>query len=116
CSVHALDTANGRSLWNWECELKTDLAGERGMMNRGVALLGNKVYVATSDARLIALDAATGGQAWEATVEEDFLVYYITGAPLAYRDLVVTGISTRQVGRGLLAAFDAETGVERWRF
>lgn len=116
CSVSALNAVNGREIWSWSCESLTDLAGESGVVNRGVALLGDNVFVATRDARLFALDATTGRELWEATVEEDYGIYYITGAPVAYKDLVVTGISTREVGRGLLAAFDAQTGEERWRF
>ncbi len=116
CSVSALDAATGRAIWTWHCNLLTDIAGENGSNNRGVALLDDKVFVATSDARLFALDSATGKEVWVATVESDFVTYYITGAPLAFRDVVVTGTSTRDVGRGVLAAFDARTGAERWRF
>jgi alcohol dehydrogenase (cytochrome c) len=112
----ALDAATGRTLWTWRCEMLTTLSGETGVINRGVALLDDKVFYAAPDARLFAIDAATGKQAWVATVEPDFKTYYITGAPLAFRDIVVTGTSTRQVGRGVLAAFDAKTGAERWRF
>src|SRR6185436_12307577 len=84
--------------------------------NRGVALLDDKVFVATLDARLVALSMATGTVQWKAEVATDLERYFITGAPLAYRDLVVTGVSNRRGGRGFIAAYDAKTGKPRWRF
>lgn len=117
CSVRALDAATGRNLWTWTCRLLSDKAGDHTSTNtRGVALLNDKVYTSTWDARLFAVDSTTGSERWQATVADDYDTYYISGAPLAFRDLVVTGVSTRQVGRGFIAAFDAETGEERWRF
>jgi alcohol dehydrogenase (cytochrome c) len=113
CIVTALDAATGQTLWKWQCEILI----HRGYgNNRGVALLDDKVFYAASDTRVFALDAATGKQLWVAPVEEDIQTYLITGAPLAFRDIVVTGTSTRDVGRAVLAAFDARTGAERWRF
>jgi alcohol dehydrogenase (cytochrome c) len=114
CSVSALNAVTGHVIWEWACNLLVDSPNE--IANRGVALLDDKVFIATWDARLFALDAATGAELWQTAVSDDPVVYYISGAPLAYRDLVVTGISTRQVGQGVLAAFDANTGEERWRF
>lgn len=116
CSVRAVDAATGHTVWSWRCQLLNNLGGEFGSQNRGVALLDDKVFFAAADARLYALQAATGKQLWQATVEQDDKVYYITGAPLAFRDVVVTGTSTRQVGRGAIVAFDVKTGKERWRF
>ncbi len=117
CAVHALDATTGRKLWSWSCELRNTTSGEHiGGVNRGVALLDDKVYVTTWDARLFALSAETGAVVWEANVADDNAVYFISQAPLAYRDLVVTGVSTRKVGRGYLAAFDAKTGKQRWKF
>lgn len=116
CTVQALEATTGRTLWSWKCAPLNDLGGEFGIINRGVALLDDKVYYAAPDARLFALDARTGKQVWMAVVEPDNRTYYITGAPLAFGDLVVTGTSTRQVGRAVIAAYDAKTGKERWRF
>ena len=116
CTVQALDAATGRTLWTWQCTPANELGGEFGTINRGVALLDDKIFFAAPDARLFAVNAATGKQVWQATVEQDAKIYYITGAPLAFRDLVVTATSTRQIGRGVIAAFDANTGKERWRF
>src|SRR5207249_3963804 len=92
------------------------LGGEYGSPNRGMAILDDKVFVATGDARLRALSAETGAPVWEAVVANYKDGYYITGAPLAYLDLVVTGISTKGGGRAFIAGYDARTGKERWRF
>ena len=116
CTVQALDAATGHTVWSWQCQRLNTLGGEFGNVNRGVALLDDKIFYASPDARLFALQAGTGKQVWQATVEQDHSIYYITGAPLAFRDVVVTGTSTRQIGRGSIVAFDVRTGKERWRF
>ena len=116
CNVQAFDATTGRTVWSWRCEPLNKLGGEFGSQNRGLALLGDKIFYASADARMFALQASTGKQVWQATVEPDHTVYYITAAPLAFRDVVVIGTSTRQVGRGAIVAFDVNTGKERWRF
>lgn len=116
CNVQALDAATGRRLWDWHCIPLNLLNGEFGIKNRGVALLDDKVFYSAPDSRLFALNAATGKQVWQATVEQNDKVYYISGAPIAFRDVVVTGTSSRQVGRSAIVAFDVNTGKERWRF
>ena len=116
CFVTALDAATGHTLWTWQCKPLTKHAVETGVPNRGVALLDDKVFFAAADARLFALDAATGKQLWVATVEQDFKTYFISGSPLAFRDVVVTATSSYQQGRCVIAAYDAATGAERWRF
>ncbi|HKQ16782.1 MAG TPA: PQQ-binding-like beta-propeller repeat protein [Steroidobacteraceae bacterium] len=116
CSVQALDAATGHAVWTWKCQRLNDLGGEFGNQNRGVALLDDKIFYASSDARMFALEAATGKQVWQATIEPEHTIYYVTAAPLAYRDVVVIGTSTRQIGRGAIVAFDVHTGKERWRF
>ena len=84
--------------------------------NRGVALLGDRVFVGTWDSKLTALSAATGKVLWEVTVGE-YPGTYISGAPLVYKDLVVTGVGTPTgAGRAFIAAYDVNTGKERWRF
>ena len=116
CTVSALSAVTGQAIWTWTCSLLNTASSEiGGTVNRGVALLGDKIFVTTWDARLFALDARTGKQLWKATVADDYNVYYISAAPLAYRDMVVTGVATRAVGQGFVAAFDVETGKERWR-
>jgi alcohol dehydrogenase (cytochrome c) len=113
----ALDAATGRLLWSYEHALPGDaVGGQAGIQNRGMAILGDKVFLGTGDAHLVALSAKTGALLWKTEVANYKDGFCITGAPLAYRDLVVTGVCTRHILRGFIAAYDANTGKERWRF
>ncbi|PYO98733.1 MAG: hypothetical protein DMD61_09135 [Gemmatimonadetes bacterium] len=119
--VTALDATTGQQIWAYEHDVSREsLGGEFGAAaNRGVAILNDKVFFGTVDARLIALSATTGTLQWEVTVARDPKLYAISAAPLAYRDLVVTGVATPEVirgGQGFIAAYDANSGKERWRF
>jgi alcohol dehydrogenase (cytochrome c) len=117
CSVEALDARSGKTLWTWHCTLANSSSGETGSpVNRGVALLDDKVFVTTWDARLFALNAETGAEVWRSTVAADAETYFISSGPMTLDGLVVTGVATRRVGQGFIAAFDAKTGKERWRF
>ncbi len=115
--VLAVDAATGHQVWAHDHPY-VFLGGGEGPLNqnRGVALLGDKVFVGTWDSKLTALSAATGQVLWEVSVGE-YPGTYISGAPLVYRDLVVTGVgSPPGFGRGFIAAYDVNTGKERWRF
>jgi len=119
--VMALEATTGRQVWAYEHTVSREtLGGAFGAAaNRGVAILDDKVFFGTVDARLIALSAATGTLQWEVAVAGDLKQYAISAAPLAYRDLVVTGVATPEAvpgGQGFIAAYDANTGKERWRF
>jgi alcohol dehydrogenase (cytochrome c) len=116
--VIALDAEAGSRVWTHKHELAENTpVGEMGVMaSRGVALLDDKVYFGTPDARLVALSAQTGAEQWHALVATDVQRYYISSAPLAYRDLVVTGVATHFGGKAFVAAYDANSGKERWRF
>ena len=84
--------------------------------NRGVALLGDRVYYAAAEAVLVALDAKTGKEVWTATVADNQSAYYITLAPLVAQGKVLVGASGGEFGvRGFVAAYDAQTGKEAWR-
>ena len=84
--------------------------------NRGVALYGNKVYYASGDAFLVALDARTGREVWATAVADNQSGYYMTLAPMVAGGKVMVGTSGGELGiRGFLAAFDPETGRESWR-
>jgi quinohemoprotein ethanol dehydrogenase len=117
--VYAFDARTGRRLWAFDPQVP----GERGfdaccdVVNRGVALWHDKVYVGTLDGRLIALQAKTGRVAWQVTTTDPTRPFTITGAPLAVKGRIVIGNagSDRQV-RGYLSAYDAETGALAWRF
>jgi alcohol dehydrogenase (cytochrome c) len=118
--IISLNAATGKTYWTYEHKLPAGFAavGELPSLavpNRGVALLDDRVFVGTADARLVALSALTGLLQWETPVG-DPAMYFIDSAPLAYRDLVVTGVGTRGGGQGFVVALDAKTGKERWRF
>ena len=82
-----------------------------------MALLGNRVFVGTLDAHLIALDAGTGKVLWDVPVAENSSGYSITGAPLAIDGMVVTGVANGEFGsRGFIDAYEAASGQRRWRF
>jgi len=115
--VLALDAATGRVLWTYSRELPASLPLCCGQVNRGVAILGNRVFVGTLDAHLIALDASTGKVIWDVTVGDSAKGYSITGAPLVVDDLVLTGVGGGEYGiRGFVDAYDAASGKRRWRF
>ncbi len=115
--VMALDALTGRQLWEHDHPFKLIGDGEGPLgQNRGVALLDNRVFVATWNSTLTALSAATGKVLWERRVGP-YPGTWISGAPLAYRDLVVVGVTTPTgEGRGYIAAYDVRTGKQRWRF
>lgn len=115
--VLALDALTGRQLWEHDHPFKLIGGGEGPLgQNRGVALLGKRVFVATWNSTLTALSAATGKVLWERRVGP-YPGTWISAAPLAYRDLVVVGVTTPTgEGRGYIAAYDVSTGKLRWRF
>jgi alcohol dehydrogenase (cytochrome c) len=117
-TVIALDATNGHRIWLHEHPYERRGGGEGPIgQNRGVAVLDERVFVGTWDAKLTALDIATGKVAWETTVDRNYPVSYISGAPLALRNLIVTGVGTASKdSHGFIAAYDARTGEERWRF
>ena len=86
-------------------------------VNRGVAYLDGRVFRGTDDARLVALDAATGAVLWTDIVGDPTVGEYIASAPLAWNGLVIVGISGGEFGiRGRILAYDVMTGREMWRF
>ena len=121
--VYAVDAATGRELWRYDP--KSDFQAGRNpccdLVNRGVAVWKGKVYVASGDGRLHALDAATGRKLWEAdTIADHSQPYASTGAPQIAGDVVVIGNAGADMGhggvRGYVGAYGAETGKFRWRF
>jgi alcohol dehydrogenase (cytochrome c) len=115
--VLALDASSGRVLWTYSRELPQRVFACCGPVNRGVALLNNRVYVGTLDAHLVALDASTGNVMWDVEVADHLQGYSITAAPLAVSDMIVTGVAGGEYGiRGFIDAYDAASGKRRWRF
>lgn len=116
--VVALDARSGRELWRFSRPVDpAKLPVCCGAFNRGVAVLGARVFVATLDAALVALDANTGKRLWETRVAEPKEGYSMTTAPLVLDGLVVVGVAGGETGiRGFLAAFAAEDGKRVWQF
>ncbi len=115
--VFAIDARTGAQKWQFDPKISS--AVERiyccGSINRGVALFGDRVFVGTLDARLVALDRETGSVAWETQIIDWKQGYSITGAPLVVKDMVLTGVAGGEFGiRGFVKAFDANTGELRW--
>jgi alcohol dehydrogenase (cytochrome c) len=117
-SVIALDVHSGRSLWTWERPMPRDLRTLGfPLVNRGVALLNDMVFVGTLDNHLVALDAKSGGVRWDILIAENKAGHCITAAPLAIDGKVIVGISGGDAGiRGFLDAYDARNGQRLWRF
>ena len=116
-SVVALDVRSGRSLWTWTRPLpKKLLTLGFPRTNRGLAILGDTLYLGTLDARVVALDRGSGAVRWERQIAENGRGYAITAAPLALRDRIIVGISGGEAGiRGFLDAYDPVTGERLWR-
>jgi alcohol dehydrogenase (cytochrome c) len=113
--ILALDAKKGELLWRYKRELPEDLF-QLHPTNRGVALYGDKVFLATVDAHLLALNAKTGEVVWDQTVEDYLKGYYMTLAPLVVRGKVMVGVSGGELGiRGFIQAFEAETGKSVWK-
>jgi PQQ-dependent dehydrogenase (methanol/ethanol family) len=87
------------------------------VVNRGVAVWGDKVYVGTIDGRLVALEAATGKPVWDVLTIDPRWPYTITGAPRVVKGNVIIGNGGAEYGvRGYVTAYDAQTGAQAWRF
>ena len=114
----ALDLRTGRELWTWERPIPKDYQSIGfGQVNRGPAVLDDKLYIATLDCYLVALDIKTGQQRWATKVEDYKPGYSMTLAPLAIKGKVVVGVSGGEAGiRGFIDAYDANTGTRAWRF
>ncbi len=113
--VIAMNAKTGQELWRFKKEIPAELF-QLHPTNRGVALYGDKVYVATTDCYLIALDAKTGKQLWSTQIENWKTGYYMTLAPLAAKGKIMVGVSGGEYGvRGFVAGVDAESGKMAWR-
>jgi quinohemoprotein ethanol dehydrogenase len=115
----AVNLKNGAMLWKYEASLPADLGKSIccGWSNRGLALGDGKVFVGRLDSKLVALDQLTGKVAWEVQAAPWQEGYSITGAPLFYDGNVIVGFAGAEYGiRGVVKAFSADTGEERWAF
>jgi alcohol dehydrogenase (cytochrome c) len=115
-NLTAVDAATGRPYWRYEHELPDDLRVCCGRNNRGVAILGETLYMSTLDAHLVGIDARSGSLLWNTEVADYQQGYSKTAAPLIVKDKVITGIAGGEFGiRGFLDAYDANTGTREWR-
>lgn len=114
----AVDVHTGRILWNWNRAIPDDYHNIGfGRVSRGPAVLDDKLYVATLDCELVALDLKSGSERWSTKVADYKLGYSMTVAPLAIERKVIVGVSGGEAGiRGFLDAYDAKTGKQAWRF
>jgi alcohol dehydrogenase (cytochrome c) len=115
--VVALDAVTGRIFWLYSPKLSPLARVCCGRVNRGLAILGDTLFMGTIDGHLIAIDAKTGKPIWDKAVVKPELGYSFTMAPLIVKDKVIVGPSGGEYGiRGFVAAFDPATGNELWRF
>jgi alcohol dehydrogenase (cytochrome c) len=116
--AYALDARTGRSIWHYTRPVTEGLIDDASMHHsRGVAVWRNRAYIQTDNAHLLCLDARSGHLLWDVAYASDNKNYGATSAPLVVKDKVIVGTSGGDDGvRGFLAAFDAETGKEVWRF
>ena len=114
----ALDAATGREIWHYERPRSKDLSGDAsGGINRGVAVLGDRVFMVTDNAHLIALHRLTGALLWDTQMADSNENYGATSAPLVVKDMVISGTSGGDEGiRGFVSAYSAATGQRVWRF
>jgi quinohemoprotein ethanol dehydrogenase len=116
--VYAFDAKTGKQLWNYDPKVPKDHAKYVccDVVNRGVALYKGRVYVATLDGRLVALDAKTGAPAWDVQTTPKDGSYAITAAPRIAKGRVLIGNAGAEYPvRGYVSAYDAETGNLAWR-
>ncbi len=115
--VYALDARTGAEIWHFKHRMGPITTHCCGPNNRGVAVLGDRLFMGTLDAKLVALDAKTGKLLWQTEIADPELGYSETMAPSVVDGMVLIGTSGGEFGiRGFVKAFDAETGKLLWTF
>jgi PQQ-dependent dehydrogenase (methanol/ethanol family) len=114
----ALDARSGRPVWHYRRSLPEGKWRRCTVMtNRGFAMLGDRLYMATLDAHLVALDAKTGNVIWDVAVDDSKKGYSINQSPLALDGKIIVGVTLAECAlTGFIDAFDAATGKKLWRF
>lgn len=115
--VYAIDAVTGEEFWHYKHKPGPVTTFCCGPNNRGVAIAGDKLYMGTLDAKLVALDAKTGKKLWETEIADPEKGYSETMAPVVVDGKVLIGTNGGEYGiRGFVKAFDTETGKEMWTF
>ena len=115
--VVALDAITGRQFWRYNHTVAQEARPCCGRVNRGVAILGNSLFMGTLDGRVVALNAKTGEVQWNVAIDRPEAGYALTVAPLVVKDKVIVGPAGGEFGiRGYIVALDPKTGKELWRF
>jgi len=113
----AIDARTGRAIWRYQRKMPGKVHPCCGTVNRGFAMLGDRLYMATLDSHVIALDSKTGNLVWDVTSADYREAYSFTVAPLAVKNEIIVGVSGGEYGiRGFVDAYDAATGRRLWRF
>jgi alcohol dehydrogenase (cytochrome c) len=115
---YALDAGSGRQIWHYRRPKTRGAAGDASSgINRGVAVAGERIFLETDDAHMIAISRSTGELLWDTEIADHRQNYFATSAPLAVGSLVVGGVGGGEHGaNGYVVAFDQATGKEAWRF
>jgi alcohol dehydrogenase (cytochrome c) len=115
--IVALDAKTGRLFWIYRYTPEVQHGLCCGRISRGLAILGNTLYMATLDDHLVAIDAKTGTLLWNVKVADNSAGYTMTIAPMAVHGEVIVGGAGGEYGaRGFIAAYDAHYGKQLWRF
>ncbi len=115
--VVAIDAVTGRVFWVFEYAPSPEARVCCGRVNRGLAILGDTLFMGTIDSHLLAIDSKTGKPIWNVTVARGAAGYSLMHAPLVVKDKVIVGVAGGEFGiRGFLAAYDARTGKQDWKF
>jgi quinohemoprotein ethanol dehydrogenase len=119
--IRAVDATTGELIWEYDPDVAGHIGHDRQVgwaHNRGISFSKGKIFAATWDGRLVALNARSGKLVWSTRTFDADKPLYITGAPKAFKDKVLIGNGGTEVGRsrGFVTAFDAETGAEAWKF